>query len=460
MSFDYDLIVIGAGPAGYCGAIKAAQLGLKTALIEKENIGGTCLNKGCIPTKSLLHSATLYKKLKSASLCGINAENISYDINVFYDKKNAVVDQISGGIKALIKANKIDYINSTAKIIDKNTVALSEKNITGKYILIACGSEIIKPNIEGIDLDGVLNSDTLLKTASEFNSIVIIGGGVIGIEFSDIFSSLGKKVTIIEASERILPMFEKEISLSVATSLKKRGVEIYTSSFVKKIEKKEQLVCFYEKNSSVFEISSEKILYSVGRKAAYKDLFYEKDLLKHEKGITVDEFGRTSIDNIYAAGDVTNNSIQLAHFASAAAINAVCHMANIKNDTNLSLVPSCLYTTPEIASVGIDVDTAKKMNIDTVVAKFPMLANPRAVIEKSERGYIKVICNKETNKIIGAQIISDRATDMISEFALAIANEMTASDFIKAIRPHPSFSESALEAAESIFGSSIHTFPR
>ena len=465
---EYQLIVIGAGPGGYEAAIRAAQLGLTTALIERRDVGGTCLNRGCIPTKAMLHSAQLYREAANFELFGLHTENTSFDWAKVHQRKNAVVVKLRTGIEQLIKANKIDFFNNSASISGKNDVQLDQGEvIRGENILIATGSVPARPPIPGLDLPNVVTSDELLddphftQADSLAKEILIIGGGVIGVEFASVFSSFGCHVTIVEAMERILPTMDREISQSLNMVLKKRGVSIHTGAMVEKLEQDENgLVCHFTEKGKAQAVPAQQVLVAIGRRPNTQGLFAEGFEVACERGrIVTDENFRTSVDSIYAIGDVTSK-IQLAHMASAQGICAVHTIAGQKPPIDLRYVPGCIYTDPEIASVGITEDEAKQQGIPVKKGKFLMTGNGRSLIDEQERGFIKVLAHQETDGILGAQLMCSRATDIVAELATAIVNGLTCAQLAGVIRPHPTFCEGVTEAVEDVHAMAIHLAPK
>ncbi len=466
---EYQLIVIGAGPGGYEAAIRAAQLGLHTALIDRREIGGTCLNRGCIPTKAMLHSAQLYRDASRFDLFGLHTENTTFDWGKINDRKNEVVTKLRSGIEQLIKANKIDFFNKSASILGKNEVQLGqgEEILHADNILIATGSVPARPRIPGLDLPGVITSDELLddpelaKSDGLAKEILIIGGGVIGVEFASVFSALGCKVTIVEAMERILPTMDREISQSLNMVLKKRGVDIHTGSMVEKIEQQDgNLYCCFTEKGQAHRIPAQRILCAIGRRANTEGLFGEGFSVECDRGrIVTDDHFRTSVEGIYAIGDVTAK-IQLAHMASAQGLNAVQIIAGKEPEINLNAVPGCIYTDPEIASVGLTEDEAKAQGIPVKKGKYLMTGNGRSVIDEQERGFIKIIAHAETDVILGAQLMCARATDIVSELSTAIVNGLTCAQLTSVIRPHPTFCEGVTEAVEDVHGMAIHLAPK
>lgn len=465
---EYQLIVIGAGPGGYEAAIRAAQLGLTTALIERRDVGGTCLNRGCIPTKAMLHSAQLYREAANFELFGLHTENTSFDWAKVHQRKNDVVVKLRTGIEQLIKANKIDFFNNSASILGKNDVQLDQGEvIRGENILIATGSVPARPPIPGLDLPNVVTSDELLddphftQADSLAKEILIIGGGVIGVEFVSVFSSFGCHVTIVEAMERILPTMDREISQSLNMVLKKRGVSIHTGAMVEKLEQDENgLVCHFTEKGKAQAVPAQQVLVAIGRRPNTQGLFAEGFEVACERGrIVTDENFRTSVDSIYAIGDVTSK-IQLAHMASAQGICAVHTIAGQKPPIDLRYVPGCIYTDPEIASVGITEDEAKQQGIPVKKGKFLMTGNGRSLIDEQERGFIKVLAHQETDVILGAQLMCSRATDIVAELATAIVNGLTCAQLAGVIRPHPTFCEGVTEAVEDVHAMAIHLAPK
>ena len=495
----FDLIVIGSGPGGYVAAIKAAKLGMKTAIIESREIGGTCLNRGCIPTKTLMHSSHLYYELSQLSELGITVDGIRMDYDRLRSRKNEVVTKIRQGIVNLLESHRVTIIHGKAKLMREGRVVvsavkdsgnqgsdqttstkLSEQagsllELIGDKILIATGSQPVIPGIEGSNLKNVITSDELLELEKVYSKLLIIGGGVIGIEFATMYRELGCQVEIIEAMDRILPGMDKEISQSVAMSLKKKGVIIHTKARVNRITETEEgvLSCEYTEKDSAMTASAEAVLLSIGRKPNTKGLFAEH-LMPEMDGayIKVTEEFETSIKGVYAIGDVIkryssatgnpirSSNVQLAHAASAQGIAAVEGMTGRALSVNLEVIPSCVYTTPEIAVVGLTEEEALEAGYQVKVGKYPMLGNSKTVLSSGERGFIKVICDKATDRILGAVLLCDRATDLVSEFATAIANGLTAHDMATVIRPHPTYSEGITEAIEDIEGMAIHLMPK
>lgn len=460
MDIKYDLIIIGSGPGGYVSAIYASKHGMKTAIIEGKELGGTCLNKGCIPTKTLLKSSHLYHECKHASQFGIHMNDLSFSMDEIMDRKNEIVSSIQDGIKGLLAANGVSIIKGYGKIIAKDKVKLEDgRIITGDKILIATGANPNKPSIPGIDNKNVFTSDELLESKKVYENLIIIGGGVIGCEFATIYQEFGSKVTILEYMDRILPSMDREISTTLSMNLKKNGVNIIPKAKVIKIEEEEHKVMVtYELGEESKLITGDGVLVATGRRGNTTQLFHELEVAMLGDKIQVDDKFQTSIEGIYAIGDVITGT-ELAHVASAQGMVAVEYMLQKKPSIDLLVVPACIYTSPEIATVGVSKDQAKKRGLEVKAVKYPLSSNCKSVISQDERGYIKLVVEVNTEIVIGAEIICARATDMISELATAIANRLELRDILKTIRPHPTYSEGISEAAGDFYKMSIHMMP-
>ncbi len=461
----YQFAVIGAGPGGYVAAIRAAQLGLKTAVIENRDVGGTCLNRGCIPTKALLHASEVYRQTKEASDLGLEILQATYHMDRMHERKEKVVLQLRGGVEQLFKANKIDLIRGRATIIAPHKITVSGAEncqITADHIVIATGSVPALPPIPGLDLPGVVTSDQILEgDPIDYKSLVIIGGGVIGVEFATFYQNLGCNVTIVEAMDRLLPTMDREISQNLGMILKKRGASIHTGAMVQKVTNEDGVLsCHFVQNDQDHVVQAQGILVAIGRRPNTQELFGPGISPKMDRGriMTEPDFS-TSIENVWAIGDVAS-SIQLAHLASAQGIAVAEIIAGHKLSPDLSTVPACIYTDPEIASVGLSADEAKAQGISVQTGKFLMAANGKTIIEGKDRGFIKVVCDADSGVLLGAQLMCARATDLVSEFANGISNHLTAEQMRRVIRPHPTFSEAVTEAFEDLEGHAVHVAPR
>lgn len=457
----YDLIVIGSGPGGYVAAIRAAQLGLKTAIAERAEIGGTCLNRGCIPTKTLMHSANLYRELGEAGKMGIKVNGCEADFKAMHVRKAQVVEQLRGGVTQLLKGNGIDILEGSAAFTAPDAITVSGETYTAKDFIIATGSKPAVPPIPGANLANVVTSDEMLDTDScDYQELIIIGGGVIGVEMASVYNGIGRKVTIIEALDRILANMDREISQNLAMILKKRGVAVNTASMVTGItEEGGRLTCTFERKGQTESVSADGVLICVGRRAVTDGLNLEAAGVATERGrIKIDADYQTNVPHIYAIGDVTGG-IQLAHAAEAQGIATVEHICGLAATVNPDLVPSCVYTSPEIASVGITADEAKKAGRAVITGKYVMSGNGKSIIENEDRGFIKLVFDAQTEKLIGAQLMCGRATDMIGELVTAVSSGLTKAQMAMALHPHPTFCEGITEAVHAADGHSIHTLP-
>lgn len=455
--FQYDLVIIGAGPGGYEAAYEAADFGMKVALVEKDLVGGTCLNRGCVPTKTMMHSSDAYRIATRSANIGVSAEGVKADLNRIIDRKCEVSETLRDGIMFLLKKKKVDFVAGTAKVTGGHTVEISGNDevseLTAANIMIATGSEPATPPIPGADLPGVLDSTGLLELRGEImKDFVIIGGGVIGIEFATIYSDLGTNVTVVEAMDRLLPNMDKELGRSLKMNFKNRGIDTHTNAMVEKIEERNgRLVCFYKEKDKVQEVEADHILVCTGRRPVTKGVFseeLEEKLLGARGFLQVDDCYRTEIPSIYGIGDAIGGTM-LAHTATAEGRNAVAIMNGKEPEINMNVVAGCIYTSPEIASVGLTQDEAKEAGIDVITKKFPTSANGKTIIEELDRGFIKLVASKEDHTLLGAQLMCGRATDIIGELAVAIANGLTIEEVANTIHPHPTFVEAVCEAARA-----------
>ncbi|MFA9422893.1 MAG: dihydrolipoyl dehydrogenase [Sedimentibacter sp.] len=461
MSDKTKVVVIGGGPGGYVAAIRAAQLGGEVTLVEKEYLGGTCLNVGCIPTKALLHSAELYEEALEGSKYGIISSGVKVDFTKVQERKQAVSKQLVSGVKGLLAVNKVKVIFGVAAFTGKNTIEVkTEKGtetIKADKFIIATGSIPAKPPIPGIDSKQCIDSTGALELKEVPKTMIIVGGGVIGVEMATLYSTLGCKIVIIEMLDVIMPMMDGELTKMVRTKLEKKGIEIHTGAKVMSFKDAganvEVTVEMSDGKTQVF--AGEKALISIGRRTNTAAIGMEKAGIANDRGrITVNEKMETSVPGIYAIGDCVGQ-IMLAHVASTmgevAAENAMGHNSVFDSKTN----PSCVYTKPEFASVGLTEEAAKAQGIEYVVGKFPMSANGRAMI-MGEDGMVKIIAGKKYKEILGAHILGPRATDLIGEMAVAIQLEATIDEVIATIHAHPTVSESIKEATLAVEKRAIH----
>ena len=453
--YKYDLLIIGAGPGGYEAAFYAQELGMSVAIVEKDSIGGTCLNRGCIPTKALMHSSDVYRDAKNGAEVGVEVEGLRANRKRIGERKDEVLDTLRNGITGLLIKKKIDIVRGQAMIIGEHTVMVDGMEITAEKILVATGSKPFMPPIPGHDLPGVIDSTELIEMGGEeIPEFVIIGGGVIGIEFATIYADLGDHVTVIEGLDRLLPVIDKEIGRSIKMTLEKKGVDVHVASPVQKIEKDgdKLVVTLKNKKGEELSVKADKVLMCVGRRPNTAGVFSDDLLREHpeltdEKGfIRVDDKYETPVKGIYAIGDC-NGGIQLAHVASAEGRNAVAMMNGCKATINMGTVPSCIYTDPEIAVVGMTAEEAKEAGIEVVTKKYPMSANGKTIIAGLDRGFVKLVARADDHVLIGAHLLCGRASDLIGELSVAIGRGMMLEEVANIIHPHPSFAEAIMEAA-------------
>jgi dihydrolipoamide dehydrogenase len=453
----FDIVIVGGGPGGYVAAIKAGQLGYKVAVIERDNVGGVCLNWGCIPTKTLLKSAKVFEQFKHAKDYGIDVKPDSFSANFpdMVKRKDSVVRRLTGGVAALLKKNGATLIKGFGEVVDANHVKVGEETIEAKFIILATGASVIMPPIpglqEGFDAGFVLTSKEILDLKTLPSSLLIVGGGVIGLEFATIFSSLGTKVTVIEKQPTILSSVDEEIRGLFFKKISKDGVQIFTNATVTSIG---QGMVTYEIDGKSTELKIDKVLMAVGMKPNTKS-FASLNLAIEKAGVQVNEHMQTSVSNVYAIGDVTGK-FMLAHVASHAGLIAIDHLHGGDAKMDYRSIPSGIYTFPEIAMVGLTEQDAKAQGIDYKVSTFPVMANGKAMGENEKDGLVKIIVSKPYNEIIGVHIMASSATEMITEATLAINLEATAEELVNTIHPHPTLAEMIMEAAHGIIDKPIH----
>lgn len=459
-TLEADIAILGGGPGGYVAAIQAAKLGAKVIVIEKDVVGGTCLNRGCIPTKALVRSAQVFADIKRAEEFGISVDNPTIDMAKVIDRKDAIVEELVEGIKHLFRKNKIVLKSGTGKIIDKETIEVDGNTIIkAKDIIIATGSEIMTPPFRGTDLEHVLWSDDALNLKQLPEKIVIIGGGIVGMEFAFIYADMGVDVSVIEYMDDILCMLDADVIEEITAAAKQKGMKLYTSSKVEEILKGEGDKCItrFTMGKETKYISSDKVLVCVGRCPQYENIGIEEMKIainEKNRGIIVNNRMQTNIPNIYAIGDVTN-IMQLAHVASHQGIVAVKNILGENVTMDYDAVPSAIFTSPEIAIVGIG-EKHLSDHTKVTIGKFPFAASGKAMTYGETRGFVKIIKEKETGKVLGCTIIGPHASDLIAEVTLAIKNGLTASDIISTIHAHPTTSEAVHEGALSVEGGALH----
>jgi dihydrolipoamide dehydrogenase len=453
------VIVIGGGVGGYPAALRAARLGAEVTLIEREKIGGVCLNKGCIPTKVFLHSASIYREIKRASLFGLKTERVEIDFDRLSARKKAIVDRLTGGVVTLLKSKNVKVIKGTASFTDSKSIKILETGevLTGDKFILATGSIPANLSVEGGDNVPLLTSDDLLNIKSLPSSLLIIGGGYIGVELGQFFSRMGVKVSIVEMLNRIIPTEDEEISRALEGFLSKEGISIFTQAKVEKIQKdgKNKRVVFSTTEGGKKIIATE-IAQTVGRRPHYLGMNIEKIGLKTETGrITVNERMETNIPHIYAVGDVTGG-IMLAHVAMAEGECAARNALGYRSSISYLAVPRCIYTSPEVACVGLTEKEAIKEKGEVLVSRFPFHAVGKAALTEETEGMIKIVAGKKYGEILGVHMIGPHVTGLIAEAVLAIEMEVTVEELAHIIHPHPTLSEGMGEAAMLLSGGALH----
>ncbi|NCO23532.1 MAG: dihydrolipoyl dehydrogenase [bacterium] len=459
---EIDVAIIGGGPGGYVAAIKAAHLGLKAVLIEKDKLGGVCLNRGCIPTKALVGTAELLNQLQRAKEFGIQVKEYSYDFPAIMKRKEMIAKRMSSGVGQLMKANQIRVIQGEGNILEPGVVEVI--NIEGKKeliktenIIIATGSSVMKIPIPGLENEGVIDSDGALSLSELPTKMIIIGGGVIGIEFAGIFKAMGVEVTVVEMLPRILLPIDEEIANRLAFILKRQGIKILTNSKVEGIEKTNQNFKVLISNPEGKQrLETEKVLLAAGRVPDFGNINVQKLGIELEgRAIKVDQKMRTNIPGIYAVGDVVGK-IMLAHVASREGIVAVENISGKEVLMDYKVVPNCVFSLPEVASVGLTEEEARKKYDQIKVSKFPYLANGKALGMGETEGMVKIIADSDTSELLGLHILGAHASDLIAEGTLALSMEATAEEIVNTIHAHPTLAETIAEAAEGIIGKPIH----
>ncbi|MFV8517263.1 dihydrolipoyl dehydrogenase [Bacillus sp. SBS7] len=455
------LVVIGGGPAGYVAAITAAQNGKEVILIDEANLGGTCLNVGCMPTKSLLESAEVHDIVRKANHYGITLNNgsISIDWKQLQARKSQIVTQLVQGIQYLMKKNKIKVIQGKAKFETDHRVRVTNGNkedvVDGDQFIIAAGSEPAELPFAPFDGKWILNSSHAMSLENIPKSLLIVGGGVIGCEFASIYSRLGTKVTIVEMAPQLLPGEDKDIAQILKEKLESDGVEIFTGAALKGLNNYKKQASF-EYKGSIQEANPEYVLVSVGRKPRAQGLDLEKAGVQFSnKGISVNEHMQTNRSHIYAAGDVIGG-IQLAHVAFHEGTTAAMHASGEDVKVNYHAVPRCIYTAPEIASVGLSEKLAREQYGDILIGEFPFSANGKALIIGEQTGKVKVIVEPKYQEIVGISIIGPRATELIGQGTVMIHTEVTADIMRDYIAAHPTLSEAIHEALLQAIGHAVH----
>jgi len=460
----YDLAVIGSGPAGYVAAIRAGQLGLKTVVVEKdEALGGTCLHVGCIPTKALLYTAELLDTLKHAREFGVVVEGYRLDWPSLQKRKERVVRRLAAGVSFLFKKNHVETVRGFGTLVGPGQVEVKNgeevTTVHARHMIVATGS--VPRALPGIGIDGhlVLTSDEILSLPKVPESLAIIGAGAVGVEFASMFASFGTKVTLIEMLPRLLPLEDEELSQALAKAFKKKAIETMTGTRVESVKKEGDVVSvsFTTPDGASGTRTVERLLIAVGRKPRTEGIGLETLGVETEKGfVTVNGFMETSVPNVFAIGDIVPSQ-QLAHVGSAEGILAVEKIAGLDvTPMNYEHMPSCTYSSPEVAGVGLTEATAKERGYDVKVGRFPFSANSKAGILEQREGFVKIVSESKYDELLGVHIIGPHATDLIAEAVVALEHEATAQSLMRTIHAHPTLSESVMEAAHAAEDKPIH----
>jgi dihydrolipoamide dehydrogenase len=459
---EYDLIVIGGGPAGYAGAIRAGQLGKKVACIELERAGGTCLNWGCIPTKALLKSAELYQKMKKAETFGLSAKEVGFDFAKVMERSRTVAGQMAKGVEFLFRKNKVDYFVGSGQVNAPGMVSITSGEHKGKFfrtknILIATGCRMRR--IPGVELDGerVMTSREALASKTFPKSVVIVGAGAIGVEFAYFYNAFGSKVTLVEMLPQVLPVEDEEISKTLARSFEKQGIVLHVGTRcenfqVGKTSVKVDLVVGDARTT----VEADLLLSAIGVVANLEGALAPTLKPELERNyLKVGDDYQTTIPGIYAAGDIIGPP-WLAHVATYEAVNAVNGMFGHGKAKRVKNFPGCTYCQPQVASIGLTEKAAREKGLDLKIGKFPFTASGKAVASAETEGFVKVVTDAKTGEIYGAHIIGSEATELIAEYGLAMQLEATAEEIHQTIHAHPTLSEAVMEASAAVMGEAIH----
>jgi len=463
--FDYDLVIIGSGPGGYVAAIRAGQLGLKVACIEKDvRFGGTCTLRGCIPTKALLHAAEMLDEIRHVDQFGIAVAEPKLEIEKVHAYKRDIVDKSVKGIEFLFKKNKVDGIKGHGRLAGPNAVEVtandgSKRTLAARFVMIATGSVPREIRVAPTDGKAILNSDHLLELERVPASIVVLGAGAVGVEFASVCRSFGSEVTLVEMLPRVLPIEDADVSKELERQLKKRGIKVMTSTQLLSAStggKGVQMVV--KQNDMEAKLEAELLLVAIGRAPVTEDVGLDKAGIVTEKGyVPVNGVMQTSVPNVYAIGDVVNTP-WLAHVATAEAILAVEHMAGEEvRPLDYDRTPSCTYCEPEVASVGLSEARAKERGYEVAIGKFAFTASGKARILGKAQGFVKIVRDKKYDEVLGVHIVGPHATDLIAEACVALQMEATAEELFRTIHAHPTLSEAVMEAAHASHGAAIHS---
>ena len=463
MEHDVDVCVIGTGPGGYVAAVRAAQLGLKVAVVEREELGGICLNRGCIPTKAMLRSAEVLTTMRHAADFGVTADNVGFDFGKVISRRDKVVKQLTSGVGGLLKSYGVEVLRGSGKLSERGKVVVSgdaESTVNAKNVILATGSVPAKLPIPGADGPGVIDSDGALALKEVPKSMLIIGGGAVGSEWACVFSAFGTQVTLVEMLPTLLPLEDEDMGKTLARSLQRQGVTIHTEAKLEEIvqgDDGESVGVLTLKDGKQERVSAEKVLVGVGRKPNTDGLGLDGTGIKTDRRgfVEIDDHLRTSLPNVYAIGDVTGKQL-LAHLASHQGVVAAEAIAGTGHPMDYKVVPACTYTHPEVASVGLSEKKARDSGYDVRIGRFPFQANGRALTHGETDGLVKVVADAKYGELLGVHIIGPQASELIPEAALGIRLEATLEDLTTTIHAHPTLSEAVMEAAWAASGAALN----
>ena len=460
---NYDIIIIGSGPGGYVAAIRASQLGMNVAVVERAEIGGICLNWGCIPTKSLLKSAQVYDYIKHSENYGINVNGYKADFSKIIERSRGIADQMSKGVQYLFKKNKITVLQGFGKLAGKNTVEVSNaegksEKYTAKHIILATGSRSKElPNLKQ-DGNKIIGYREALTLEKQPESMIVVGSGAIGTELAFFYNSIGTQVTLVEFLPNVLPIEDEDVSKQIARSLKKAKIKVMVSSSVEKVDiSDDKCIAVINSKGKEIQVEAEIVLSAVGIVPNLENIGIDEAGIELEKGkIKVDDFYRTNVEGVYAIGDIVHGQA-LAHVASAEGICCVEKIAGLNPEPiDYGKVPGAVYTTPEVASVGLSEKAAVEQGFEVKIGKFPYTASGKATAAGNRDGFIKLIFDAKTDKLLGAHFVGLNVTEMIAEAVVSLKLGAEGHDLIKSIHPHPTMSEAIMEAAAAAYDEVIH----
>lgn len=461
-----DVIVVGGGPAGYVAAIRAAQLGGKVTLVEEDKLGGTCLNRGCIPTKFMLRSVEVYQLIKTAERYGISVSGATLEIAKMQAAKHKIISGLTAGVKGLLGGNGVEVINGRAKIISPEQVEVDtaqgkKETIAGDKIILATGAKPITLPIPGADSPDIMSVESMLEVAELPKSLVIIGGGVVGVEMATVFAKLGSQVSVVEMMPHCLPTQDDEVALVLEEALRDDGIQVCCSARVSRIDDVGGIkVVALSEGEAEQKIEAEAVAISVGYRPNIEGLGLEEcGVAVGKGGVQVNENMETSVPNIYAAGDVVGG-MMLAYVAIAEGIVAAENAQGLSSKMDYNAIPQCIFTLPEVASVGLAEQEAAAQGLEVQIGRFPFMANGMAAIIGEQRGLVKIITEPKYGQVLGVHIVGPQATSLVAEAAVAMKMEGTVDDILATIHAHPSLSEAVWEAAADVKGEVIHFLSR